>query len=215
MSVIVSASVLSADFCRLGEELDRIRLSGAEHIHFDVMDGVFVNNISYGIPVLSALRKHTDMFIDAHLMIIDPMKYIDAFADNGADMITFHVESKSDPDKTLDAIHAKGKLAGISVKPATPIDAIYPYLHKADNILVMTVEPGFGGQGFIPETVEKIKALKSYIDENGINVHIQADGGINAETSGIVRNAGADILVAGSYLFKTADMSAAVSAMRG
>lgn len=215
MSVTISASVLSADVCRLDSELDRVKRSGADHIHFDVMDGVFVNNISYGVPVLSGIRKYTDMFIDAHLMIIDPLRYVGVFADSGADMITFHIESESDPAATISAIKGKGKKAGIAVSPNTPVSAVYPYAAAADMILVMTVEPGFGGQGFIPHTVGKIRELREFIVEKGLDTHIQVDGGINAETAKLVRNAGADILVAGSYLFKAEDMSAAVSAMRG
>lgn len=214
MKTIVSASILSADVCRLGEELDRIKSSGCDHVHFDVMDGVFVNNISYGIPMLAGVRKRTDMFIDAHLMIIDPAKYIKAFAENGADMISFHLESASDPQKTLDEIHSYGKKAGIAIKPATPVSRVLPFVKSADMVLVMTVEPGFGGQGFIYDTLDKIKELKAYIDENCPGTHIQVDGGINAETSALVREAGADILVAGSYLFKAADMAAAAVSMR-
>lgn len=215
MSIIVSASILSADLCCLGEELKRTEASGADHIHFDVMDGVFVNNISYGIPVLCSVRKHTDMFIDAHLMIIDPIKYIDAFADSGADMISFHVEANSDPGKTLEKIRSRGKKAGIAFNPKTPASAVIPYLDKADVVLAMTVEPGFGGQGFISDTLEKIAELHEYISAKGLNTQIQVDGGINAETSAKVRNAGAEILVAGSYLFKAEDMAAAAKSMRG
>lgn len=214
MKTIVSASILSADVCRLGEELDRIKSSGCDHVHFDVMDGVFVNNISYGIPMLAGVRKRTDMFIDVHLMIIDPAKYIKAFAENGADMISFHLESDSDPQKTLDEIHSYGKKAGIAIKPATPVSEVLPFVKSADMVLVMTVEPGFGGQGFIYDTLDKIRELKAYIDENCPGTHIQVDGGINAETAALVREAGADILVAGSYLFKAADMAAAAVSMR-
>lgn len=215
MDTIVSASILSADVCRLGDELDRIKSSGCDHVHFDVMDGVFVNNISYGIPMLAGVRKHTDMFIDAHLMITQPLKYIKAFAENGADMISFHLESESDPADVLAAIKAEGKRAGIAVKPSTPVSELFPYLADADMALVMTVEPGFGGQGFIFETLDKIKELREYISKNGLDVHIQVDGGINAETSALVRSAGADILVAGSYLFKADDMAVAAEKMRG
>ncbi len=215
MNTIVSASILSADICNLGDDLYRIKASGCDHVHFDVMDGVFVNNISYGIPVLTAVRRHTDMFVDAHLMITDPIKYVKVFAESGADMISFHLESQSDPAKTLEEIKAHGKMAGIAIKPATPVSDILPYVKNADMVLVMTVEPGFGGQGFIHDTLGKIKELRDYIDKECPHVHIQVDGGINAETSALVREAGADILVAGSYLFKAEDMSAAAAAMRG
>ena len=215
MDTIVSASILSADLCRLGDDIDRVRRGGADHIHFDVMDGVFVNNISYGIPVLKSVRKHTDMFIDAHLMITDPSRYIKAFADAGADNITFHIEAAPDPLDTIARIGAEGKKAGIAVKPATPVSSVYGLADKVDMILIMTVEPGFGGQGFIYETLDKIRELRAYLDKNAPHVHIQVDGGINAETSALVREAGADVLVAGSYLFGAEDMSAAVSSLRG
>lgn len=214
MNTIVSASILSADLCRLGDELDRAEKCGCDHIHFDVMDGVFVNNISYGIPVLASVRKHTKMFIDAHLMITDPIRYIDAFADNGADMISFHLEAAPDPAAVISAIKAKDKKAGIAIKPATPVSDVLPYAESADMILIMTVEPGFGGQGFIYETLDKIRELKAYLDSHSLSAHIQVDGGINDKTSAPVREAGADILVAGSYLFKADDMAAAAASMR-
>ncbi len=215
MKTTVSASILSADVCRLGEELDRMKKSGCDHVHFDVMDGVFVNNISYGVPVLTGVRKHTDMFIDVHLMITDPLKYISVFAEKGADMISFHLESESDPAQTIAAIKAHGKAAGIAIKPATPVSEVLPYVDAADMVLIMTVEPGFGGQGFISETVDKIRELRAYADAHKPTLHIQVDGGINAETAAVVRDAGADILVAGSYLFGAESMSGAAEAMRG
>jgi len=214
LNTTVSASILSADVCRLGEELDRIKSNGCDHVHFDVMDGVFVPNISYGIPVLAGVRKHTDMFIDAHLMITDPLKYIGVFADNGADMISFHLESESDPEAVLREIKSRGKKTGIALKPATPAEKVFPYIELADMVLVMTVEPGFGGQGFIYEMQDKIKEIRAYADKFKPELHIQVDGGINAETAALVRAAGADILVAGSYLFKADDMSAAAQSMR-
>ncbi|MCI7767323.1 MAG: ribulose-phosphate 3-epimerase [Oscillospiraceae bacterium] len=213
MDTIVSASILSADVCRLGEELDRIKKSGCDHVHFDVMDGVFVPNISYGIPVLAGVRKYTDMFIDVHLMITDPLKYIGVFADSGADMISFHLESQSDPAAVIREIKEKGKKAGIAIKPATPAEAVLPFVSSADMVLVMTVEPGFGGQGFMHDMLPKIKELREYINRECPHAHIQVDGGINAETAALVREAGADILVAGSYLFK-GDMAAAARSMR-
>ncbi|MCM1523759.1 MAG: ribulose-phosphate 3-epimerase [Ruminococcus sp.] len=214
MSTIVSASVLSADMCRLGEELDRIKASGCDHVHFDVMDGVFVDNISYGLPVLKSVRQYTNMWIDVHLMITDPLKYVKAFAQSGADIITFHLESASDPAETAAAIKEEGKKAGIAVKPETPVGKLLPYLDKADMALVMTVEPGFGGQGFISGTLDKVRELRRYVDNNSLNVHIQVDGGINVQTAAAAREAGADILVAGSYLFGAEDMTAACEALR-
>ncbi|MCI5751872.1 MAG: ribulose-phosphate 3-epimerase [Oscillospiraceae bacterium] len=214
MKTIVSASILSADLCDLRSELIRTEKSGAEYVHFDVMDGVFVNNISYGIPVLKCVRKATDMFLDVHLMITEPHRYIKEFAESGADMITFHTEAGSDVSDTIKLIRSFGKKAGIAIKPGTPVSEVYKFAGDVDMILVMTVEPGFGGQGFIPETEEKIRALRSFCDSKGIELDIQVDGGINAETSRRVREDGANVLVAGSYLFKAPDMAAAVKAMR-
>lgn len=215
MKTTVSASILSADLCRLGDELSRIKNSGCDHVHFDVMDGVFVDNISYGIPVLSSVRKSTDMFIDVHLMITEPVRYAKKFAQCGADMISFHIEAASDPAAVIAAVKECGKKAGIAVKPATPVREVFDYADSVDMILIMTVEPGFGGQGFIYETLDKIKQLRAYLDSRSLKTHIQVDGGINSETSALVRQAGADILVAGSYLFKADNMSSAVSLMRG
>lgn len=214
MKTIVSASILSADLCDLKAELIRTEKSGAEYVHFDVMDGVFVNNISYGIPVLKCVRKATELFLDVHLMITEPHRYIKEFAESGADMITFHTEAESNVPDTIKLIRSFGKKAGIAIKPATPVSEVYKYVNDVDMILIMTVEPGFGGQGFIPETEEKIRSLRSYCDSRGIDLDIQVDGGINAETSHKVREDGANVLVAGSYLFKAADMAAAVKAMR-
>ena len=213
MKNIASASILSADFCNLGKDIERAEKAGCEYIHFDVMDGVFVPNISYGIPILKSVSKIVKGTLDVHLMIIDPIKYVKDFADNGADIITFHSESDSDVLETINAIHSCGKKAGLAIKPNTPVSDVEQYLDKIDMLLVMTVEPGFGGQGFISETLDKIADAKKIIDSRGLNVPIQVDGGINAETAELVKNAGAEILVAGSYLFGAADMTAAVEAL--
>lgn len=210
MKNIASASILSADFCNLGRDIERAEAAGCEYIHFDVMDGVFVPNISYGIPILKAVSKIVKGTLDVHLMIIDPIKYVKDFADNGADIITFHSEAESDVTETINAIHSCCKKAGLAIKPNTPVSDIEQYLDKIDMLLVMTVEPGFGGQGFISETLDKIAEAKKIIDSRGLNVPIQVDGGINAETAELVKKAGAEILVAGSYLFGAADMDAAV-----
>ena len=207
---IASASILSADFCNLGKDIVRAEDAGCEYIHFDVMDGVFVPNISYGIPILKAVSKIVKGTLDVHLMIIDPIKYVKDFADNGADIITFHSEAESDITETINAIHACGKKAGLAIKPNTPVSDVEQYLDKIDMLLVMTVEPGFGGQGFISETLDKIAEAKKIIDSRQLNVPIQVDGGINAETAELVKKAGAEILVAGSYLFGAADMDSAV-----
>lgn len=211
MGNIASASILSADFCNLGSDIKRAEDAGCEYIHFDVMDGVFVPNISYGIPILKAVSKIVKGTLDVHLMIIDPAKYVKDFAENGADIITFHSESESDIDETIELIHSFGKKAGLAIKPNTPVSDIAQYLDSIDMLLIMTVEPGFGGQGFISGTLDKISEAKSIIDDKGLNVPIQVDGGINAETAELVKKAGASILVAGSYLFGAEDMKNAVN----
>jgi len=212
--VKVSPSILACDFSRMLEEVNSMKISGADMIHLDVMDGVFVNNISFGIPVIASLRKDTDMFFDVHLMINAPERYIERFADAGSDMITFHFEATADPSATLDLIHRLGKKAGISVKPNTSIELIYPLLEKCDMVLVMTVEPGFGGQELIPETIDKVRELKREIEKRNLEVLIQVDGGINGENAHLVTAAGADIIVSGSYIFKADDRKAAINSLR-
>lgn len=212
---IVSASILSADLTALGADLKKCAENGVDWIHFDVMDGIFVDNISYGIPVLEAVNRATDMFLDVHLMITDPYKYVDAFTDAGADMITFHIESSSDTEKTIEFIRSKGLKVGIAVRPKTPVDELVPFFGKVDMFLVMTVEPGFGGQGFIPETLDKVAELRRLLNEKGLDTIIQTDGGINGKTAPAVREAGCDCLVSGSYLFKAENMSDAVKIIRG
>ena len=214
MTTKISASILSADFGNLENELKRAEESGCDMIHFDVMDGHFVPNLSYGVPVLKSIRQYCRLPFDVHLMITDPLRFIDAFTDAGADHITFHEEADCDPLEVIEKIRSRGIGAGISVKPDTPIEKIYPILDKLDMVLIMTVEPGFGGQGFIAETLEKISALRAEIDRRGLHVDIEVDGGIGYNTSPKVREAGANVLVSGSYLFKSVDMAAAVSSMR-
>ena len=211
---IVSASILSADLCKLGEDIHRAENAGCQYIHFDVMDGVFVDNISYGIPVLKSVSKIVNSVLDVHLMIIDPLKYVKAFAEAGADIITFHYEAESDCMETIEAIHKAGKKAGISVKPGTPVSVLEPYLDKVDMILVMTVEPGFGGQGFIYETLDKISELKSMLDSRGLSVPIEVDGGINDTTALKAAEAGAEIMVAGSYIFNSPDIEKSVQLLK-
>lgn len=215
MNTIISASLLSADVLNLGRELEKISSAGCGHVHFDVMDGAFVNNISFGIPMLKGVRKGTSLPVDVHLMITDPEKYIPAFIEAGADMISFHTEAVSDPAAALEMIRAGGAKAGLAVKPTTPLERVLPYAEKADFILQMTVEPGFGGQAFIPETLDRVRALKQHMIEAGLPVLIQVDGGINGETAPAAVKAGADILVAGSYLFRAPDMAAAVKKLQG
>lgn len=185
-------------------------------IHFDVMDGVFVERISYGSPVLKCVRNATDMFLDVHLMVENPRRQIGFFAEAGASLIDIHVESNCDISETLKEIRACGIRPALAVKPATPIERAYEYLPLCDMVLVMTVEPGYGGQGFIPETAEKITALRTYADANGFGgLNIEVDGGINAQTSEIVRAAGANVLVAGTALFGAEDMASANKLLKG
>ena len=214
MNTIISASILSADLCNLERDIKRAEDAGCEYIHFDVMDGVFVNNISYGIPVFKAVSRVTKAVLDVHLMIIDPLKYVKNFADAGADIITFHYESDSDCGKCIDAIHACGRKAGVAIKPGTPATVLEPYLDKAVMFLIMTVEPGFGGQEFIYDMTGKISELKKMLDERKLSTPIQVDGGINDTTAVLTAEHGAEIIVTGSYLFKAPDMRKAADNIR-
>lgn len=214
LKTYISASILGADLLNLADECDRLKENNVDMLHFDVMDGQFVNNISFGLPVLEKISKYADIFLDVHLMIKSPLDYIDAFAKAGSNMITFHVESDSDPDETISAIKKAGVKAGISVKPGTPVEEIYRFLDRVDMVLIMTVEPGFGGQGFIPETASKIETLRKYITEKNLDVDIQVDGGINNKTIDIVRKAGANVFVSGSYLFNSPSMAEAVKSLK-
>ena len=214
MSNKVSVSILSADLMHMEDDLHRIEQSGAEMLHFDVMDGVFVKNISFGQPLLKAVDKMTDMHLDVHLMITDPIKYISEFGEFGADTITFHIESESDVSDTIKAIKETGAKVGLALKPKTPFSEALPYMNDIDMLLIMTVEPGFGGQAFMADMLPKIREAKKYIDANSLNVPIQVDGGINGETVGLCSEAGASVMVAGSYLFKTDDMTSAVKTLR-
>ncbi len=209
--ILVAPSILSADFARLGESCDGIRAAGADLLHFDVMDGMFVPNISFGIPVLKDLNNYTDMPIDVHLMIEEPHRYIEQFAKSGADYITIHVEAESDIEGTLQKIADFGVIPAISVKPGTPAEAIFPYLEKIGMILVMSVEPGFGGQSFMPCAIDKVRILREECNRRGLtDMLIEVDGGINLETGKLVVDAGADVLVAGSALFNAEDPAAII-----
>ena len=210
----MSPSILAADFKVLGQEMKKTEENGAAYIHFDVMDGMFVPSISFGMPVLAAVDHCTNLFLDVHLMIADPIRYVKQFVDAGADLVTFHIESNSDPAATIAAIHDAGAKAGIVLKPGTPWEEAIPYLAQVEVVLVMTVEPGFGGQSFLWDMVEKVKALRAYADANQLSYQIEVDGGINAETAPHVIEAGAEILVIGSYLFRQADPKAAMDAIR-
>ncbi len=214
MKTMISASILSADFGNLRDELNRAQDAGCDMIHFDVMDGHFVPNISYGVPVLKSIRKYSPLPFDVHLMISEPEKYIEAFKAAGADIITFHEETECDKDALIDKIHLLGMKAGMSVKPNTPVSALYPYLNKLDMALVMTVEPGFGGQGFIEFTLDKIASLRGHAESMNIPLDIEVDGGITDKTSPRVRHAGANVLVSGSYLFRSENMRRSASLLR-
>ncbi len=202
MNNILSPSILSADFTILGQQIKEVDEAGARYIHIDVMDGMFVPSISYGMPVIKSIRKVTDKFFDVHIMIMDPMRYIEDFAEAGADGITFHLEAAQDPQAVIDKIHSLGKKAGISIKPKTPVKELLPYLDKVEMILIMTVEPGFGGQSFIPECGEKVKELRKILDERGIATDIEVDGGVYLDNLKSILDAGANVIVSGSGIFK-------------
>ena len=198
----LAPSVLSADFSTLGNDIATVAKAGAEVIHLDVMDGNFVPNISFGAPVIASVRKVTKALFDVHLMITEPERYIEEFAKCGADIITFHVEATEKIKETIDLIHSFGVKAGITIKPGTPVEAVKPYLSMVEMVLVMTVEPGFGGQAFIPETLDKVKAVRKMITDAGLSVDVEVDGGIHAGNVKDVLEAGANVIVAGSAVFK-------------
>ena len=194
-------SILSADFNRLGWQLQVLEEEGINILHIDVMDGVFVPSISFGMPVIKSIRAESRLFFDVHLMITEPIRYIDEFVKSGADSITVHLEACSDVNETIRAIRKHGKKVGLSIKPGTPAEEIRPYIHDVDMILVMTVEPGFGGQKYIDYCSDKVRRVREIEAEEGAHIHVQVDGGINKETIPVAMDAGADYLVSGSTVF--------------
>ena len=213
--VKIAPSILSADFANLERDIQRIE--AADYVHVDVMDGMFVPNISIGIPVVASIRKVTEMPLDVHLMIVEPVRYVEQFCDAGADQVTVHVEADTEENihAAIDRIHAKGKRAGVVLKPKTPAEAVLPFLEKVELVLVMTVEPGFGGQKFMADQMPKVSAIRALLDERNPACELEVDGGVAPDTCRTCIDAGANVLVAGSAVYKAADIPARIAELRG
>ena len=210
----ISPSILSCDYSKMGEEFKRMEECGADWLHIDVMDGHFVPNITLGAPIVKCMRKCSSLVFDVHLMISDPKKYIPDFVKAGADIITFHIESDSPTGETIDLIRSLGCKAALSVKPKTPVEVVFPYLEKLSMVLVMTVEPGFGGQSFMADMLDKVKVLRAECERRGLDTDIQVDGGINEQNAGLAVLNGANVLVAGSAVFGSKDAKATIASLK-
>jgi len=213
--IIIAPSILSADFADLKNEIKKVENAGAKWLHIDVMDGKFVPNITIGIPVVKSIRKITNMVLDVHLMIVEPIKYVKDFADAGSDYITVHIEAcKDNAEETINAITHENVKAGISIKPQTPVNEIEPLLKKVDLVQIMTVEPGFGGQQFMEDCLHKAREIHDYAEKYGFNFHIETDGGINSQTAKLAINAGVNVLVAGSYVYNAINIEEAIKSLK-
>ena len=211
---VVSPSVLAADFSKLGSEINKVEKAGAKYIHLDVMDGMFVPNMSFGAPVIASIRKTSSIIFDVHLMITEPQRYIDDFLKAGADIITIHYESCENPAEVISYIKSKEARAGLSIKPATPAEAVYPMLRDLDMVLVMTVEPGFGGQKMMPDMLEKVREIRTYANEHNIDIDIEVDGGLTPDNVHMATEAGANVIVAGSAVFNAPSAKEVINKMK-